>query len=362
MIINHHVYAYTLRKETIEACLNEGYEVYLTLPYGDRVDLLTDMGCKFIDSPHDPHGTNPFQELKLIGRYRKIIKQVKPDVILSYTIKPNLYGGMIASWMKIPYIVNITGLGTAVEYPGMLQKMLTLIYKYSFKKVNCVFFQNTENRAFFEKAKIALGKHRLIPGSGVNTTKFSVMEYPEDKTTEFVFIARIMKEKGIEQYFEAAKYIRKKYPDTRFHICGSCDQEYGDILKELQNDGTVIYHGLVSDVREIFKITHCTVLPTYYPEGMANVLLESAASGRPIITTNRSGCREIIDDNVTGYIVNQQDSDDLIEKIEKFIKLSYEEKKQMGLNGRKKVENQFDRQIVVDAYMDEIKKVLGETR
>jgi len=182
----------------------------------------------------------------------------------------------------------------------------------------------------------------------------TLLDYPASDTIEFVFISRIMKEKGIEQYLEAAEYIKNKYPNTRFHICGFCEEDYQDILEEMQSKGIIVYQGVLDDVREILKITHCTVHPTYYPEGMSNVLLESAACGRPVITTDRSGCREIVDDGVNGYLAKPKDTLDLIKKIEQFIALDFDKKKKMGLAGRKKVEKEFDRQIVVNAYMEEI--------
>ena len=281
---------------------------------------------------------------------------IRPDVVLTYTIKPNIYGGIACRLFKAPYIANITGLGTAVENKGMLQKIAIILYRIAFKDIKCVFFQNEENRRFFIDNNIAVGKDRLIPGSGVNLEHFNVLNYPPDDIVEFAFISRIMKEKGIEQYLEAAEYIKNKYPNTRFHVCGFCEEDYQDRLEEMQSKGIIIYHGMLCDVREILKITHCTIHPTYYPEGMSNVLLESAACGRAIITTNRSGCREIVDDGVSGYLVKQKDSIDLIEKIEQFLALSLEDKKRMGLAGRKKVEKEFDRKIVVDAYMEEIEK------
>ncbi len=183
------------------------------------------------------------------------------------------------------------------------------------------------------------------------------MEYPNDEKVNFLFIARVMKEKGIDQFLDAATFIREKYPKTAFHILGSCEENYQNKLKDMQDRGIIQYHGMQNDVREFHKISHCTIHPTYYPEGMSNVLLESAASGRPFITTNRSGCREIVDDEVNGFIVDQQNSQDLIDEIEKFLALYFETKKQMGMAGRKKVETEFDRQIVVTAYIEEIKKL-----
>lgn len=354
ILVNHDVVIYNFRKELVERLLKDEYEVYISSPYGERIDDLVAMGCKHIEAKIARHGTNVIEELKLLNYYKKIIKEIEPDVVLSYTIKPNIYGGMACRMLKIPYIANITGLGTAVENRGLMQNITITLYRIAFKKINCLFFQNTENRQFFIDKSLAVDKHRLIPGSGVNLEHFNVLDYPSDETIEFTFISRIMKEKGIEQYIEAAEYIRNKYPNTRFHICGFCEETYEDKLRILHNKGVIQYHGMQRDIREILAKTHCTIHPTYYPEGMSNVLLESAACGRPIITTNRSGCRETVDDGVNGFIVEQQNSRDLIEKIEKFLKLSYEEKRLMGLAGRKKVEKEFDRQIVVEAYMDEI--------
>jgi galacturonosyltransferase len=357
ILVNHDVVIYNFRRELVERLLTDGYEVYISSPYGERIDELIDMGCKYIEVSISRHGINIIQELKLLSYYKKIIKEVNPNIVLSYTIKPNIYGGMACKSLKVPYIANITGLGTAVEKNGLMQKITIVLYKIAFKKINCVFFQNTENRQFFIDNNIAVDKHRLIPGSGVNLEQFSVLDYPSEETTEFVFISRIMKEKGIDQYLEAAEYIRSKYPKTRFHVCGFCEETYEDKLENFQKKGVVTYHGMLRDVREILKKTHCTIHPTYYPEGMSNVLLESAACGRPIITTNRSGCREIVDDGINGYVVEQKNSQDLIEKIEKFLRMNYKDKKQMGLISRKKIEKEFDREIVVEAYLDEIEIV-----
>jgi len=348
---------YKFRKELIEKLINLNYDIYISLPYDEYFSQLQELGCECIETDFNRRGKNPINDIKLFINYIKLIKKIKPDVVFTYTIKPNIYGGIVCRLLKIPYIANITGLGTAVENAGTLQKLTVWLYKIALKKVNCAFFQNSENMEFFAEKKIALGKHRLIPGSGVNLEHFCVLNYPPYNTLEFVFISRIMKEKGIDQYLEAAEYIRNKHPNTRFHICGFCEEEYENKLKEIQNKDIIIYHGVVSDVREILKIVHCTVHPTYYPEGLSNVLLESSACGRPVITTDRAGCKEVIDDGVNGYIVKQKDSQDLIEKIERFIELDYEIKKQMGLAGRKKVEQSYDRNIVINEYMKEIELI-----
>lgn len=282
--------------------------------------------------------------------------EVKPDIVLGYTIKPNIYGALAAGEKNIPFVANITGLGTAVENPGKSQKLMIALYKIAFRKVQKVFFQNTDNQQFFIDHKIAVEKQGLLPGSGVNLKRFPLKEYPNDDIIRFAFISRIMKEKGIDQYLEAAKEIKKKYPNTEFHICGFCEEEYEGKLSEYNKNGTVIYHGMIRDVAEFLTDIHCVIHPTYYPEGMSNVLLEASASGRPIITTDRSGCREVVDDGVNGYMIPCQNGEKLIEAVEKFIRLSNDNRKNMGLAGRVKVENEFDRQIVVQKYVDEVEK------
>ncbi len=349
---------YNFRKELIERLIQEGYSVFVAVPKGDRKDDLIALGCVHIELKLTRRGTNPVEDLKLLLSFRKIIKEVSPLIVLTYTIKPNIYGGLACQMCKVPYVANVTGLGTAVENPGILQKITMFLYKMGLKKAKKVFFQNSENQKFMLENKIVLGEQDLLPGSGVNLTRYPIQEYPESDTTEFVFVARIMKEKGIDQYLESATYIKNKYPNTKFHICGEFDNEsYREKLEQMQNDGMIVYHGRVKDMLSIYKNVHCTVHPTYYPEGISNVLLESSACGRPIITTNRSGCREVIDDGVNGFIVNQKDSKDLIEKIEKMLSLSWEERKNMGLCGRAKVEKDFDRRIVIEKYCKEIYSV-----
>ena len=291
--------------------------------------------------------------------YRKLIKKTGADIVLTYTIKPNVYGGMAAASLKVPYIANITGLGTALVKKGLLQKIAIVLYKIGFAKISKVFFQNSDNVNFFDEQNIARGKYELLPGSGVNLTKFEVLDYPSEDTVEFAFISRIRKEKGIEQYIDAARTIRNKYPNARFHVCGFGDQYYENLMHELHKEGVIIYHGLLDDTRVLLKDVHCVVHPTYYPEGMSNVLLEGASSGRPIISTDHPGCREAIDNGVNGFIVNKCDSDDLIAKIEQFMAISYDQKREMGINGRAKMLREFDRNIVVERYLDTIREIIG---
>lgn len=351
---------YSFRRELVEELIKEGYEIFISSPKNNKSEYFNEIGCKLIYTEINGRGTSPIEDFKLLIEYKNIIKLSKPYVVLTYTIKPNVYGGIVCRFMNIPYIINITGLGTAVEKRGILQKIALFLYKMGLKKANCVFFQNKENADFLNGKGVIKGRQRWIPGSGVNLNHYSVLDYPNDKTINFLFISRIMKEKGIGQYLEAARFIKEKYLNTDFHILGNCDEDYINVLKEYEGNGIIKYHGRQDDVREFHKISHCTIHPTYYPEGMSNVLLESAACGRPIITTNRSGCKEIVDDGINGYFVEQKNTQDLIDKVEKFLKLSYEEKKQMGLAGRTKVEKEFNREIVIGAYLKEIREILGD--
>lgn len=353
-LVNHDVVIYNFRLELVERLLQEGCKVIISSPYGERIDELTKIGCSFIDTPIDRHGINPIHDLKLITKYKKIIKAERPDIIFSYTIKPNIYGAIAAQKEKVPVVANITGLGTAVENSGFLQKITIILYKFAFRDIQKVFFQNKENQQFFIDHKIAIGKQGLLPGSGVNLTHFSPLPYPPDGVIHFAFISRIMKEKGIDLYLEAAEKIKQEYPNTVFHVCGFCEQNYEDKLKNYQQRGIIVYHGMVKDVRTILSQVHCVVHPSYYPEGMSNVLLEACACGRPVISTNRSGCREVIVNRVNGFLIKEKDILDLTKSIKVFLGMTNNEQKQMGLEGRQKVEREFDRNIVIDKYLKEI--------
>ncbi|ANU22483.1 glycosyltransferase family 4 protein [Planococcus donghaensis] len=356
ILANNDIGLYKFRKELLSELVKEN-DVYISLPNGKYIPQLKNLGCYFIETPINRRGTNPLTDLKLLKKYRKILKEICPHIVLTYTIKPNVYGGIACRMNKTPCIANITGLGTAVENGGVLQKITLFLNKIALKKASCVFIQNKENEKFLLRNNVIKGPYALIPGSGVNLNEYSLLNYPSNITINFLFIARVMKEKGIDQYLDAAKFIKEKYPETSFHVLGACEQDYEDKLKEMHQEGIIEYHGMQKDVQKFHQNSHCTIHPTYYPEGMSNVLLESAASGRPIITTNRSGCKEIVESGRNGFIVEQKNSEDLIEKIEAFLSLDIDSKRKMGLYGRKKIEEEFDRDLVVKAYLREIKKL-----
>ncbi len=352
-LVNHDVVIYNFRLEIVERFISDGHEVHISSPYGERIDELIKLGAVYHEIQMDRHGLNPVEELRILGNYKKMIKRIKPDICLGFTIKPNIYGAIAARRYNIPFVANITGLGTAVENPGVSQMIMVALYKYAFKDIQRVFYQNEENKQFFVYHGIENGKGQLLPGSGVNLERYSYREYPEDGVIKFAFISRIMKEKGIDQYLDAAKEIKQKYKNVEFHVCGFCEPEYDGRLQEEDRKGTVIYHGMIRNVAGFMGNMHCIIHPSYYPEGISNVLLEACATGRPIITTDRSGCREVVDDGISGYEIPCRDSIALVGAIDMFMHQSWEEKKKMGMAARTKVEREFDRQIVVEKYVKE---------
>lgn len=361
MLINDTTYAFNLRSAIIEKLISENFEVVVVGQLLKHQDKLKAMGASLIGVETGRHGTNPFSDLQLMNTYKKILKTERPDVVLSYNIKPNVYGGMVCQQLKIPYLPNVTGLGTPVENPGPLQKLTTRLYKVGVAGANCIFFQNSENQAFFENHHMMpkRAKVRLLPGSGVDLDAHPAFEYPKGDTIHFQYTSRILKEKGIDLYLAAAKAVHEKYPNTVFHICGGCDDErYIQILKEAQAAGYIVYHGQQKDMTSFLKQAACIVHPSYYPEGMSNVLLEGAASARPIIATDRAGCRETVEDGVTGFLIPIKDEQALIEALEKFMQMTPQQRKAMGLAGRAKMEREFDRKLVVQAYWEEIQAAM----
>lgn len=367
-LVNHEVVVYNFRLELVERLLLDGYEVHISTPLGERIEKLRKLGAIIHPIDFDRHGMNPADEISILVEYRRLIRKILPLIVLGYTIKPNIYGAIASRAANVPFVANITGLGTAVENGGIKQEITIMMYKLAFGakhgKIQRVFFQNIENEKFFRKQGIALDKHSILPGSGVNLDRYKNTPLPDcgdgksGEPVKFAFISRIMVEKGINLYLSAAEEVKKEYPNTEFHICGFFEPEYDrKRLYSLAKRGTVIFHGNIENVGEFMRLVHCIVHPTYYPEGLSNVLLEASACGRAVITTDQAGCREVVKNN--GYLVAEKNTEQLILAIKRFINLNIKDKRTMGMEGRKYVEKKFNRQIIVDAYMDEVHKVEG---
>lgn len=358
ILANYGMGLYKFRKELLSELVKH-YEVYISVPNSEFSNEFANMGCQVLATEIDRRGTNITSDLKLLNQYNKIFKEVKPDVVLTYTIKPNIYGGIVAKKYKIPVICNITGLGTALSADNIFSKVLKKLYKIGISKADTVFFQNRFNLKFFEKNKLLSNNSQvfLLPGSGVNTNEFELLDYPKsNKQTHLVFISRIMKDKGIEELLDAVEYFKETNKNIHFHICGFDEEGYEVQLKKLNDEGILTYHGMINDIRPILKEAHALVHPSYH-EGMSNVMLEAGASGRPLIASNIPGCKEIVNDGETGFLFESKILKDLIDKIERFLALSITEKENMGLKSREKIVNEFNREIVIDKYIKSIEQI-----
>ena len=345
---------YKFRKELIQELLNQGNEVYISLPNGKLISKLEELGCHFIDTDVDRRGINPKTDIKLLSQYKKIAKQIRPDLVITYTIKPNIYGGMVCRWMKIPYATNITGLGTAFQSDGLLKKMVVFLYRLALKKAKVVFFENVENMQTIIKYKI-IQEHQacLLNGAGVNLEEYAFCEYPNTDEIRFLFIGRIMKEKGVDELFEVAERIRKEYSNVFFDIVGPMEDDYKDKVETLSNKDVINYYGYQEDVKPFIQRCHCFVLPSYH-EGMANTLLESAAMGRPLITSDIHGCKEAVVDEISGFLCKKQNTSSLHNVTKRFVDLNIAERKVMGIKGRQYMENMFDKDKVVDRTLENV--------
>lgn len=345
---------YLFRKDLIQEMINLNNEIWFTVPYGKKVKSISEMGCHYIESHVDRRGMNPLHDIKLFGEYLKILKKVNPDKVITYTIKPNIYGCIACRIKGMESYANITGLGTAFQRNGILTKFVTSMYKNAFKKVKTVFFENKGNcDLLISKKIIEKEKTCCLNGAGVNLEEYPFTEYPEEGSIRFLFIGRVMKEKGIDELFEAAERIKQKYENVYFDIVGPMEDHYEDKLRYYEEKKVITYHGLQTDVKPFIRESHCFVLPSYH-EGMANTLLESGAMGRPLITSNIHGCLEAVEDGKTGYLCKVKDADDLYIKMKQFIELPYEKKNKMGKLSHEHVANVFDKQKVVAETVREI--------
>lgn len=344
---------YDFRNELVQRLLFK-YEVTVSLPDEVRTKELAEEGCKVVHTPINRRGVNPAEDFKLLLAYRKLLKEEKPDLTLTYTIKPNIYGGFCCRMMRIPYMATVTGLGSTFQKQGIFLKLITTMYRMGLKKAECIFFQNRENREIFEKYHIRGKKSKLVSGSGVNLKRHCFEPYPEDDQVRFLYVGRMMREKGIEELLEAAKQLHDD--DTEFALLGYPDEDYQDRLDAYEKEGYIKQLGFDPDVHAYIRNASALVLPTYH-EGMSNVLMEASATGRPVIATNISGCKEIFEEGVTGFGCEPKSSEDLIRALKKFLKLSREERAVMGQKARQKMEREFDREKVADAYMEEIETI-----
>ncbi len=345
---------YLFRRELIETLINVGHSVAISVPAGQYSENLKALGTTLLETKINRRSTNPFADYKLYHSYRSILRNYHPDISLTYTIKPNVYGGIACQKEHIPYIANVTGLGTSIENGGILSRISLYLYKKGLRGAKCVFFQNSTNQRFFvDRGIVSKEKTQLIPGSGVNLDSFPLEPYPsEENGIRLLFVGRIMRDKGIEELLTAITSIHKEYPHVTLDIVGPMEEEnWEEAIHTAEAAGVVRYHGLQKDVRPFYKNCHCVVLPSYH-EGMANVLLEASATGRAVIATNVPGCRETFEQGVTGLGCNAKDFNSLYRAMKEFLIMSHTTRVQMGRYARLRIEQLFSRDIVIHKYLD----------
>lgn len=359
ILANHFITIYAFRKELVEELIKEGNEVFLALPVSEETSYFSDMGCKIIDTPLDRRGTNPISDMKLMLQYIKVIRMVKPDVVLTYTIKPNTYGGIAARICKRKVIHTVTGLGSVYIQDMWQKNIAVLLNRIAFKGASKIFFLNEDNKKFYKKLNIISDDYEtfIVPGSGVNLDKFKYTELPSTSKITFTFVGRVLKDKGIEEFMSAAEELRKNYTNLEFQVVGFVDEEkYIDLLKIYEDRGIINYLGKRNDIPQIMASSSCIVLPSY-GEGRGTVLQEGAAVGRPLITCDTYGCKDNVEDGHNGFLCKVADIESLMVAMKKFIELPKEEKVLMGKRSREKAEKEFDRDIVIKSYIKTIKSL-----
>ena len=354
IVVNDFTTVYHFRMELVEYLIQRGEKVYVALPDDERNEQLKAYGAEVLQLAINRFGTNPLEDIKTFFSIKKIIHSIHPDIVFTYTAKPNIYGGMACRFTKTPHVANITGLGANFDKQNIVSKIMLMLQKFAFKKSKMVFFQNESNLSFFKSKKIVRNNYALLPGSGVNLEANAFEEYPNNQATKFITIARIRKDKGYDELFYAINKAKQEKLNAEFHIVGWYeDDDYKRKVEALsKNDHVVFYNGVPhEEVHNLIANCDCLIHPSHH-EGMSNVILEAAATGRPAIVSNIHGCVEGVDDTKTGLYFEVKNPDDLYHKIVKFTGLTMDEKSALGLNARKKAEIEFDRQLVVKKYYD----------
>lgn len=346
IITNHSYMLYRFRKELIQTLMQE-HEVVLSMPFVGHEEDFQAMGLRCIQTEVDRRGINPKTDSKLFLNYRKLLKEEKPDLVITYSIKPNIYAGIACSLAGIPFCANVQGLGTAFQRKTLAQ-FVTVLYKTALRKAKTVFFENQGNaREFIDRKIIPAEKITVLPGAGINLDAYEYQQYPENDRVHFLYLGRIMKEKGIDELFTAMRRLHGEKGDrVVLDLVGFFDDDYEAQVKALVDDGIAVFHGFQSEPRPYYANADCVVLPSYH-EGMSNVLLEAAAIGRPVITSRIHGCMEAVEEGKTGLLCSVKDADSLYDAMRRVAECSAETRSEMGIAGRQKVEREFEKSLVV---------------
>lgn len=357
----------------MRALLASGQEVTAVAPYDEHAARIEEIGVRFLALPMDNKGTHPLRDLRLLLAFVSLFRKERPDIAISYTIKPVIYATMAARWLGIPAVSVVTGLGTVFSRENLLTKLVEWLYRVSQSDVRKIFFLNEADMQIFRRRKLTpVALMGRLPSEGIDLSHFNMIEHHQDlaggvacdsqRPVRFLLMARMLWDKGIGEYVEAARQVRHKYPDAEFGLLGFLDVQNPTAISRSQmeewvREGVVNYLGVTNDVRQAVAWSDCVVLPSFYGEGIPRTLLEAAAMGRSIVTTDTVGCRDVVDDGVNGYLCRSKDAVDLANKLIQIIELTPDERQAMGERGRQKVEREFDERVVIDHYLKVISSI-----
>lgn len=352
LITNHSYMFWRFRKELVEEILREN-DVVISTPFVGHEKDLEALGCKMIETRVNRRKINLAAELKLLSFYADLLRQEKPDMVITYSIKPNIYAGLVCRLRKIPYCVNVQGLGTAFQKKGIAQ-LVTLMYRIALKGAKTVFFENSESAQIFRNKKItSAARQTILPGAGINLESYAYAPYPHNQQTHFLFLGRFMREKGMDELICAFKQLHQRYgSQVVLDLVGFFEDEYKEQINQLVEEGCAVFHGFQTDPRPYYAAADCVVLPSHH-EGLSNVLLEAAAIGRPVITNDIAGCKEAVIRDKSGLLCTAKDPQSLLRAMDAFMQLSREEREAMGKCGREYMSG-FDKARVVRLTADAI--------
>lgn len=348
LVITNHSYMFWRFRRELMVRLLEEHEVVLSTPFVGHEEDLRALGCRLVETEVDRRGINPVTDSRLIRAYAALLKQERPDLVITYSIKPNIYAGFLCRIKKIPYCVNVQGLGTAFQKKGLAQ-LVTIMYRHAVKKAGTVFFENEGNAALFRARHITpAGQQTVLHGAGINLDDYPCRPYPQRDVIRFLYVGRIMREKGVEELFYAIRNLHEKYGQkVVLDLVGFFEDGYKDQVEALKREGIATFYGFQEDPRPFYEQADCIVLPSYH-EGMSNVLLEGAATGRALIASDIPGCREAVEDGISGYLCRVKDREALLEAMERFVACDPQKRACMGQHSRERMERLFSRKQVVE--------------
>lgn len=356
IVFSSYEFLKNLKYELVQSLIKENHELVIIIPKNIKNSYFNSLNCKFIEIDLVRRSKNPFLDFRYYKTLKRIFKNEKFDKIITYTVKPNIYGGMAAKKLKVPYYTNITGLGSAFQ-KSLLKLLVVRLYRFSLKKSKMIFFENQDNLNTFIKNKISTTKNSYcIFGAGVNLNNYSYQPIKKEDTLKILYIGRVMKEKGIDELLYCIEQSFEQNLNVSFSIIGFFEENYKEKIENLVSKGILNYYGFVDNVKDYIKDSSCIILPSYH-EGMNNGLLEGASSGRVLLSSNIHGCKEIVLNNKTGFTFEVKNKEDMLNKIIKLSKLTNDELNQIGYNARKHIEENFDRELINKKFVEIINSI-----